>query len=209
MLKLFNDQIEEIKLVAIHTGTSLLEERLQLLTPNSQEKVNSFLQKNDRQLTFASELLKQYILPEMIGESINDMNMKIDDNGKIHLVGNLINYDYNISHSNEYVILALTKNYKIGIDIEYINENIDIDELGGIFFSETEQEFVKSIEDFYIIWTKKESFIKALGTGFMDDSIFKYTNFNLDKYQDGIMNSIVFNTRIFKKYMLSITLLPL
>lgn len=75
--------------------------------------------------------------------------------------------DFNISHSGEYTICAISNTNKVGIDIEEIQ---DIPLYGfESQFSKKEWEKVlnaeNSLRSFYTLWTQKEAFIKAIGTG--------------------------------------------
>ncbi|NJL59723.1 MAG: 4'-phosphopantetheinyl transferase superfamily protein [Desulfobacteraceae bacterium] len=77
------------------------------------------------------------------------------------------NLDFNISHSGQYVVCAITEHGKIGIDIEQIKP-ID---LSGFekYMTLTEWEEIRQSEmpyhAFYSYWTKKESVLKACGYG--------------------------------------------
>ncbi|MEJ7738040.1 MAG: 4'-phosphopantetheinyl transferase superfamily protein [Chitinophagaceae bacterium] len=75
--------------------------------------------------------------------------------------------DFNISHSGEYTICAISETNKIGIDIEEIQ---DIPLFGfDSQFSKKEWGKVLQAENrlqaFYTLWTQKEAFLKAIGTG--------------------------------------------
>ncbi len=77
------------------------------------------------------------------------------------------NIDFNISHSSEYIICGISFNHQIGIDIEEVKEipigdfenEFSLKEMEAILNSE------KSLHSFYTLWTQKESFLKAIGTG--------------------------------------------
>lgn len=79
-----------------------------------------------------------------------------------------INADFNISHSNEYVVCAVSSNGRIGIDIEerlpidinIAQEFLSIDELNSLYKDEE-----NSLHLFYKYWTLKEAFFKAVGIG--------------------------------------------
>ena len=75
--------------------------------------------------------------------------------------------DFNISYYSEYIICAISKTHKAGIDIEEIR-NIPFDDF-DTQFSDTEWKSILAAEysmhAFYMLWTQKESFIKAIGSG--------------------------------------------
>ncbi|MBL1228788.1 4'-phosphopantetheinyl transferase superfamily protein [Enterococcus sp. BWB1-3] len=81
----------------------------------------------------------------------------------------LPNYSFNISHSKDWIVLAVSS-AEVGIDIEY-NEPFDHDEVVESFFAESEKQFFfrtitnQETKVFYRFWTLKESYIKAVGKG--------------------------------------------
>jgi len=79
--------------------------------------------------------------------------------------------EFNISHSGDYALIALTLGNKLGIDIEEMNSKIDYPTLSKRFFSEQENKALMNLKEsnqldaFYRTWVRKEAFIKAVGTG--------------------------------------------
>ena len=75
--------------------------------------------------------------------------------------------DFNISHSGNYVIFAISKTNRIGIDIEEIKE-IPLLDFDSLFSKEELQRIYKVKNDyipFYTLWTQKEAYLKAIGMG--------------------------------------------
>lgn len=81
------------------------------------------------------------------------------------------NLEFNVSHSGDYALFAFAQNRRIGVDIEFISE--DLKDIGFCrsFFSDYELSMLFSLplgqqrQAFYECWTKKEAFIKAVGIG--------------------------------------------
>ncbi len=71
-------------------------------------------------------------------------------------------YDFNISHSDDYVVGIISK-YDIGIDIENIC-NVSKEKLRR-FFCKEEINYCNSAIDTCKIWTLKESYLKCIGLG--------------------------------------------
>ena len=103
---------------------------------------------------------------EFIKENISDITIAVDENGK----GRIENRDelfFNISHSKDYVVLALSDK-EVGIDIQEIKPlkaNIP-----KRFFTDTDNEYIDQseegkIERFTQVWAAKESFAKLTGNG--------------------------------------------
>ena len=76
---------------------------------------------------------------------------------------NFKNIDFNITHSGDWVACAIDSN-SIGIDIEQIKD-IDLTDFKEILTNKETDYIDKKLENFYQIWTLKESFLKALGIG--------------------------------------------
>ncbi len=75
--------------------------------------------------------------------------------------------DFNISHSGEYILCGISVNNKLGIDVEEIKD-IPLTDYQNEFSTKEMDEIFKSedsLRSFYDLWTKKEAFLKAIGTG--------------------------------------------
>jgi 4'-phosphopantetheinyl transferase len=79
--------------------------------------------------------------------------------------------NFNLSHSAELILYAVTRGRSIGIDIEYIREDFAALEIAEHFFSKDEVAALKSLPTdqrtigFFNCWSRKEAFIKAKGMG--------------------------------------------
>jgi 4'-phosphopantetheinyl transferase len=78
---------------------------------------------------------------------------------------------FNVSHSGEIALLAFARRREIGVDVEQVRENRDLEAIARRFFSTNEQEqlFALPVDErpaaFYRCWTRKEAYIKAVGDG--------------------------------------------
>lgn len=79
--------------------------------------------------------------------------------------------EFNVSHARQMALIALNHGTPIGVDIEYVNFQEDLENVVDKFFSSAEiSEFrrlpdAQKPEGFFNCWTRKESFIKAVGHG--------------------------------------------
>ncbi|WP_449185538.1 4'-phosphopantetheinyl transferase family protein [Trinickia sp. YCB016] len=79
--------------------------------------------------------------------------------------------DFNISHSGSHALVAIAADRRVGVDIEISNHAFDWRSLANTVFSGRDDVYVNSLPDtlrhdgFYRIWTAKEAFLKAVGTG--------------------------------------------
>jgi 4'-phosphopantetheinyl transferase len=80
-------------------------------------------------------------------------------------------FDFNVSHSGDFVLLALARGRRVGIDIELISRTVGIEAIALRFFSKREYACLTALptairhEAFYCCWTRKEAYLKARGDG--------------------------------------------
>ncbi len=88
--------------------------------------------------------------------------------GKPAIAGNPI--EFNLSHSHDRAVYAISAKHPVGIDLEYIHP-INAAELVDRFFSPAERAIFHSLPvslhqaAFFHAWTQKEAYLKANGTG--------------------------------------------
>lgn len=146
-------------------------------------------------------LLIQYMLWDFLGKNAKIEILK-NSHGKLAVKNRKI--DFNISHSNEWVVGTIAE-FRIGIDIEDIN-NIRNNSILR-FFSVDETEYCKDAKDICKIWTLKESYLKCIGIGISIplNSFSVITNEKVHLSIGGERNySYFFNSRRFEHYYVSI-----
>ncbi len=80
---------------------------------------------------------------------------------------------FNVSHSGDFALIAVSRGLRLGIDIERVREMHAADDILSDFFSPGEQALVQShpqgerAEAFFRVWTRREAATKAVGTGLM------------------------------------------
>ncbi len=78
---------------------------------------------------------------------------------------------FNLSHSGELALCAVTPNREVGADIEYIRPLEDVEVIAKHLFSEQEWLELRSLpphlkhQAFFTCWTRKEAYVKATGKG--------------------------------------------
>lgn len=78
---------------------------------------------------------------------------------------------FNLSHSSDVAVAAVTRERRIGIDVEVIGDAPDFEDIGRRYFCAAEAQRVVSSQDaerrrsFYFHWTGKEAYLKAQGDG--------------------------------------------
>ena len=78
---------------------------------------------------------------------------------------------FNLSHSRDAVLFAMRLSEPVGIDVEYMRDNLDFTSLAKRFLSKQEHRTVSNLSGaqqkaaFYTCWTRKEAYLKATGKG--------------------------------------------
>ena len=78
---------------------------------------------------------------------------------------------FNLSHSHNVGLLAITADNHIGVDVEHNRADFATEEIARRFFSRCEVEVFNTLRKeeqvaaFFRCWTRKEAFIKATGRG--------------------------------------------
>lgn len=133
---------------------ALYEKYYNLVKDKRKEKINTYKLSKDKVQSLGAECL---LIKACLDFNIDyqDMRLLLNKYGKPYFESS--NVFFNLSHSHDKAMCIISYN-ECGCDIEQIKEsNIRVKEK---YFSKREQE-----EDFYKVWTLKESYIKCLGEG--------------------------------------------
>ena len=134
-----------------------------LVSKNRKEKIDEYMfDKNKKESAGAALLLKKLLSEENITNPI----INTEEYGKPY-ISNHENIHFNLSHSNEMVLCAIS-DMEIGVDIEYIDPEIDLT-LAKNYFHNKEYENIMNAknkaEEFFKYWVLKESYMKYTGLG--------------------------------------------
>lgn len=189
-----------------------------LLNDQEKEKANRYkISKPRREFIITRGLLKK-LLGQYLSLNVIEINLEVTDHGK-PFFKNAENIYFNISHSENLGVIAFTKNSEMGVDVEYMEEIKNYEDLVKRFFSKAEYEqFTKLKKNmqkkaFYTAWTKKEAYIKAIGYGFhhslasfvvsfdQGHEEYKYENVDWNLFTDEIKPGYMFS--VMKKGMIN------
>jgi 4'-phosphopantetheinyl transferase len=79
--------------------------------------------------------------------------------------------ELSVAHSGERVAVAIARDTPVGIDLERVRDDVDVDGLAPAVLSPSEAaelarlDGARRIERFLTLWTRKEAVLKARGTG--------------------------------------------
>jgi 4'-phosphopantetheinyl transferase len=139
-----------------------------MLDPKEQQRADQFKFEHHRRRFTQAHAAMRTILAKYVGKTPEGLEFKTKEHGKPFLAEHTL--QFNLSHSHERALLGVTLNTDIGIDIEH-HSTRDFKNLAKRFFHPDEAAAVSAVTGdkqrnlFFEIWTKKEAYIKAIGTG--------------------------------------------
>lgn len=144
-----------------------------ILSEDECQKVNRFRFSKDQKNFIISRGILKCLLGKYLEQEPQEVEIIYGLWGKPCLVEHSLYF--NLSHSRDYVLYALTWNYEVGIDLEYIDPILDLEEIVLSILSPQELAYWKTvnredkIKTFFKFWVCKEAFLKALGKGWLND----------------------------------------
>ncbi len=77
---------------------------------------------------------------------------------------------FNASHSGAVAVFAVARDSEVGVDVEQLRDDVDIDGVARRFFTGAQRAELNGLEPaqraraFFALWTRHEAFLKATGT---------------------------------------------
>lgn len=160
----------DLWLIAITDDEQVFRSNWSFLSLDEQERATRFLKEADRRRF----VITRGALRERLGQTLSEhpkyLTFAYDQNRKPFLMDHT-ELRFNVSHAGDFAMIGLSRVGNVGVDIEVYHDNIDECEIARTFFTDAEQEVLKSLEGvhrtsaFYAMWTYKEAMAKAIGIG--------------------------------------------
>ncbi len=144
---------------------ALLEDYLPRFPDAYRQKIRQFKNQEDAQRSLAGRILLYQAMQDIYGMDCQKTEISYNAYGKPYFGQKPV--QFNISHSGDIVVCALTTGMEIGIDIELVQPLDPLDFKGQM--TDNEWQYIVTAPDrltaFYDYWTQKEAVIKAQGRG--------------------------------------------
>ncbi|MBN2690061.1 MAG: 4'-phosphopantetheinyl transferase superfamily protein [Gammaproteobacteria bacterium] len=140
-----------------------------LLLADEIKRADRFVFPQGRAMFVLSRGILRYLLSVYLKRNVNDIEFCHNSYGKPRLCDDGL--FFNLSHSNDLILISFSARCDLGIDVEYMKSGIDFVGIAKRYFSLYEINQLEGFvgEDlcraFYRCWSRKESFLKALGVG--------------------------------------------
>lgn len=143
-----------------------------ILSKDEQERANTFKFSKDRKQFIMTRGILRCLLSNYLSIPPQSIEILYGLWGKPCL-SQEYTLRFNVSHSGDYALYAVTLNFEVGIDLEHINNKLELKNMAKTLFAISELAYWKSLNPkkqqnyFFKSWACKEAFLKALGKGWL------------------------------------------
>lgn len=163
----------EIVMASLDLPQADVDAARQLLCDEEKARADRFVFDRDRNRFTVARATLRTLLAERLKVSPKAIELSYGEYGKPYLSGRFAHSEltFNVSHSQDVAVYAITCGREVGVDVEAIAEMKDRDEVAGHCFSAREIDAYRKLDEadrtlgFYNCWTRKEALVKALGDG--------------------------------------------
>lgn len=146
---------------------------LEYLSQDETEKAQRFIHQSDRDRYVFSHGLLRSLLGTYVNCAPQQFVFETKQYHKPFLLSPDCNNDirFNLSHSQNMVLIAVSRGVEVGVDVEYMRKIPDALQIVNSTFSVDERKFLNALcpgdfeEGFFTYWTSKEAFLKGIGKG--------------------------------------------
>jgi 4'-phosphopantetheinyl transferase len=152
--------------------SSSIQALFEILSPDERQKANKYVFAKDRDRFVVARGTLRKILGGYLTISPSRVSFSYNRYGKPFLDVEDRAIRFNVSHSQELALFAVTREQEVGIDVEFIDDRIAILKTAQSVFSPTEISKLEALPAnlqtaaFFSGWTRKEAILKAMGEGF-------------------------------------------
>ena len=157
--------------IALNQEDDRLERFRQTLEAGELERAGRFHFDKDRRHFIVARGFLRSVVARYLGSQPEALRFEYGAYGKPAL-GSEHTLRFNLSHSNEVALLAVSLDAEIGVDVEHIRADFASEDIARRYFSRAEVEVFNALPPeervaaFFRCWTRKEAYIKAIGKGF-------------------------------------------
>ncbi len=141
------------------------------LTTSEWMQAERFHHERERERFIATRGLLRLILSKYVDSEPEELEFSTGPFGKPELSSPLTALRFNLSHSDDLLLLAVTHGREVGVDLEFMRPEVPFETLADHYFDPDDAWDLRLLAKpdrpwkFYDIWTCTEAKLKAEGTG--------------------------------------------
>ncbi|UCD23415.1 MAG: 4'-phosphopantetheinyl transferase superfamily protein [Gemmatimonadota bacterium] len=167
------DDAVHVWLIPLDASQPIVDVLRSRLSSDELERAERFVFPRHRSRFIVGRACLRVLLGGYTGESPEDLQFQYGPHGKPELIAESGEgrVRFNLAHSKNTALLAVTLDRAIGIDIEHWRAMHDGRDIATRFFAPAEIEQLNALpaaqweDGFFACWTRKEAYIKARGEG--------------------------------------------
>jgi len=158
----------------IHYDDPFLREAPYLLSHEESNRAQKYHFEKDKRVYESGHVFIRKVLSHYISIEPSKLELTPLVNQKPKLENAPFNIHFNISHSGNKILIAIGFSSDVGIDVEKVIPDFDMDGFAEANYHPNELAHFRSLgnnsetEYFYTIWTRKEAWLKLTGEGVND-----------------------------------------
>jgi 4'-phosphopantetheinyl transferase len=145
------------------------QSQVEKLSVEERVRAERFVHPLDRTRYIAAHAILRSLLSDYVNLAPEELNFTRAAHGKPQLDGQLLTF--NLSHSNDLMLIAVSSRRELGVDIEAIRADFPFEMLADHYFAPEDQWSLRVTPQparhtrFFEIWTRTEAELKASGVG--------------------------------------------
>lgn len=167
------DDDAQVWLAHLPAARTALEDFRRTLSDDERARAEKFSQPEHRERWVITRGILRTLLARYLDADAAKIVFNYGAHGKPALPPSAtVRLHFNTSHSGDHAAFAFTRLGEIGVDLEQVREPMpQRDDIARRFFARGEQRQLFALPEsertraFFALWTRKESFVKARGTG--------------------------------------------
>jgi len=160
---------------AVFVDVAHLEQMRALLSDAEQQRLAAFKFDQDSHSFLVSHAMLRNALSNYADIAPGDWAFIVNEHNKPYVAADLPRLEFNLTHTDGLCAIVITAGARCGVDVENVRRQNNIEAVAQKMFTGQELAFMSaeqaSLRDrFFSLWTLRESFVKATGTGLAGNS---------------------------------------
>lgn len=169
----FTDQSVHAWRVNLDASHCYRDDLISILDDGELQRLKRFLNDEVRHRYIVCRGLLRLFLSAYVGISPREIEFALGSHGKPRLAGtqNDDGLVFNLSHSGAQALFAFGRDTRLGVDVEIWRRIVNLEGIVERCFANEEKQYWYQLAQeqreaaFFAFWTRKESFVKAVGKG--------------------------------------------